>query len=517
MAAIPGINSTAFYRYADASWELAVVVLAVLGLDDIARRRTPRRVVVRSALLTAAVAAWAGLAAWGVMGGAKTFTVGHHGRGQPYVIASWVLAGVVLAALVIGSWRSGRNSGSDLNRRTRQMKRRGRVLAAAAICVESTLLLGFTYASAPPPSPLQLGSVAWLQAHLGTYRFATLGPIQPNYGSFFGIAQANTTDLPIDKDWVIYVNSELDTNSPTLIFTGAATKDPQAESPADEFTSHLANFEAVGVRYVVTNANGLDVIGSRFPTPGTPSWPAGPRVVYRDSFAEIWQLPNAAPLFSLLPASPKNSVDTSLVGAGCSVTGLGFDQATVTCSRPSVLLRQVEYIPGWSASVNGRAVAVNQVPFGPPGLFQEIAVPAGTSTIQFTFLPPHEFLAFAAALIALIALVGSFFVTSVRLSRLRRRPRSHGLPRGLHIASPLEALGRSPNRPVTAAPRHRVSAPPKTGKTRVPRGTQATRPPRGSLPPRPSRATPPPRHRISDPRKRGTGTSTDDEGNGTRD
>ena len=233
MAGIPGINATAFYRYADASWELAIVVLAVLGLDDVARLLTPRRVLVRSGLLTAGLAAWAGAAVWGVMGGAATFTAGHHGRGDPYIVASWLLAGVVLAALLIGGWRSARNFAADLSRRTRQIKRRGRILAAAAICAESVLLLGFTYGSAPPPTTLQLGSVAWLQSHLGTYRFATMGPIQPNYGSFFQIAQANTTDLPIASDWVVYVNSMLDTNSPTLIFTGAATIDPQAESPAD--------------------------------------------------------------------------------------------------------------------------------------------------------------------------------------------------------------------------------------------------------------------------------------------
>ncbi len=406
------------------------------------------------------------------MGRAKTTTTGHHGSGDPYIIASWVLAGVVLTGLMIGGWRSARNSGSDLSRRTRQIKRRGRILAAAAICAESVLLLGFTYGSAPPPAQMQLGSVAWLQDHLGTYRFATLGPIQPNYGSYFGITQANTTDLPISSDWVIYVNSMLDTNSPTLIFTGAATVDPQAESPADEFTSHLANFEAIGVRYIVTNANGLDVLGSRFPTPGTAPWPRGPRVVYRDRFAEIWQLPSPAPLFSLLPASPRNSVDTSFVGAGCSVTGDGPDQATVTCTRPSVLLRQVADIPGWSASVNGKPVSVQKDPFGSHGLFQELPVPAGTSTVQFTFLPPYEFPAFAAAFLALVAILGSFLLTPERLRRLRRLRWRPAGPRG----EPSRAWRR---RPVAGPPRHRVSAPPRRRPTGPPRHRVRGRPPRG--------------------------------------
>ncbi|HWD51482.1 MAG TPA: hypothetical protein VG412_03715 [Acidimicrobiales bacterium] len=507
LAAIPGINSTAFYRYADASWELALVVLAVLGMDDVARRLTPRRVLARSTLLTAGLVAWAGLAAWTVMARAKTVTAGHHGSGDPYIVASWALAGVVLAGLLIGGWRSGGNAGSDLNRRVRQVKRRGRILAAGAICAESVLLLGFTYASAPPPSALQLGSVAWLQTHLGTYRFATLGPIQPNYGSSFGIAQANTTDLPIASDWVTYVNSMLDTNSPTLIFTGAATVDPQAESPADEFTSHLANFEAIGVRYVVTNANGLDVVGSRFPTPGTAAWPTGPRVVYRDSFAEIWQLPTPAPLFSLLPASPKNSVDTNFVGAGCSVTGHGWDQATVTCSRPSVLLRQVEDIPGWSASVNGNAVAVQKVPFGPKGLFQEVPLPAGTSTVQFNFLPPYEFPAFAAVVLGLLAIIGSFFVTSGRLALPRWRPRLPG---------PRPARPRTPRgRTVNPKPRHRVSGPSTRLPTGPPRHRVGGRPEPGSRPepdggPKPGRGRRNPGRGTSEP-----GRATSEPGPGT--
>ena len=423
MAAVPAINATAFFRYANPSWELAVVILAVLGLDDIACRVTRRGVLVGSAVLTGAMVAWAGMTAWPVMAHAGTTTPGH-GNHQVYVIWSMAFAGLVLVLLVVGGWRAARRSGAAPSRRTKQIRRRGRILAATAICVESTLLLGFTYASAPPPPTLHLGSVTWLQAHLGTYRFATLGPIQPNYGSYFGIAEVNTTDLPEPSDWVIYVNSELDTNSPALLFTGAAIIDRQAQSPAAEFTSHLANFEAVGVRYIVTNANGLDVIGARFPTAGTTTWPGGPRVVYHDSFAEIWELPTPAPLFSLVAGSPENSVDTTtFVGAGCTVSGQGWDQATVTCSRPSMLIRQVQFMPGWSADVNGNPVAVNKVPFGPTGLFQEVSVPSGRSIVRFNFLPPHETAAILVAFLAGVVLIGSF--PRVRGYRPRRSHQTH--------------------------------------------------------------------------------------------
>lgn len=42
MNAIPGVKWTIFIRYASPSWELALVVLAVLGLDDLIRRSTAR-------------------------------------------------------------------------------------------------------------------------------------------------------------------------------------------------------------------------------------------------------------------------------------------------------------------------------------------------------------------------------------------------------------------------------------------------------------------------------------------
>ncbi|HWE67265.1 MAG TPA: hypothetical protein VG298_11545, partial [Acidimicrobiales bacterium] len=40
--ALPGMGDVAFYRYANASWELAVIVLAAFGLDDVLRKRVPR-------------------------------------------------------------------------------------------------------------------------------------------------------------------------------------------------------------------------------------------------------------------------------------------------------------------------------------------------------------------------------------------------------------------------------------------------------------------------------------------
>ncbi|MCY0876853.1 MAG: YfhO family protein, partial [Firmicutes bacterium] len=53
---------------------------------------------------------------------------------------------------------------------------------------------------------------------------------------------------------------------------------------------------------------------------------------------------------------------------------------------PTVLVRRELYFPGWTAKVNGKSVPIHEY----KSLFQSIQVPAGRSTVVFTYLPPHE-------------------------------------------------------------------------------------------------------------------------------
>jgi hypothetical protein len=243
---------------------------------------------------------------------------------------------------------------------------------------------------------------------LGIYRFATLGPIQPNYGSYYRIAELNANELPLPRAFTAYVASKLDSNIVPFEFTGGYSSDPAGPTPAEEFTRNLAAFEAVGVRYVVVAASGHDPTGSPFPSPGTPVWPAGPRLVHRDVWAEIWELPDPAPAFSLEDAPT------------CRVVPLGWDAARVSCPHPTVLLRRVQTAPGWSAETGATTLAVTGAPSGPKGLFQAVTVPAGTTTVQFRFLPPGEWWAVPLSVLAWLAMAASLVVT------WRRRPGGGG-------------------------------------------------------------------------------------------
>jgi hypothetical protein len=413
LASVPGLRLIAFYRYGDPTWELAVVVLAALGLDDVARRRTRFRVL---ALSVGGVAAAAVVAAWVAYRDLST-ALGPTGSVQlhrhRFATGSLAFALAVLGVLLVGGWlAAGRPTGTPAGGESPDAdsarRRWGRAAMAAVVSVEAVAMLGVTYLSAPRPATADTGAVTWLQTHLGTYRFATLGPIQPNYGSYYRIAEVNVNELPLPRAWTRYVATHLDSNTVPFEFTGGYASDPAGPKPAEEFTRNLSAFEAVGVRYVVVAASGLDPTGSRFPGPGLSPWPSGPLLVHRDGWSEIWQLPDPAPAFSLSGAR------------GCTVTAVDWDHARVTCDHPAVLVRRVQQAPGWTAEAGGRSLSVTAARSGPAGLFQQVTIPAGTTMVRFRYLPPGEWWAGPLAVLAWSGLAASAVAT--RRERRRRDP-----------------------------------------------------------------------------------------------
>jgi uncharacterized membrane protein YfhO len=65
--------------------------------------------------------------------------------------------------------------------------------------------------------------------------------------------------------------------------------------------------------------------------------------------------------------------------------------------------------------VNGKTVTINESDHA----YQSVSVPAGTSTVTFKFLPPHEELAMLAGLLGGLFLVYSW----IRERRPSQRPR----------------------------------------------------------------------------------------------
>jgi hypothetical protein len=374
---LPAFHSIAFYRYSQASWELAVIVLAAFGMDDMAHRNLRPIVVMGAGTCALGAVAWAGSQAWPVMTSATGYA---HPRA--FTVASIVLAVVGVAVVVVGGLLS--------SRRVRpQGSRTGRYLVAGAVAVEAAVLFAVPLLSAPRPAPTDMALVQFLQRHLGLSRFATLGPVQPNFGSLFGLAEVDVNDLPVPKDFTRYLERSLDGNTDPLIFTGTTESNPTGPGPAQELTSHLAAYEAVGVKFVVTPASGLDVTGSPWPPAGlTPA----PRRVYADSVADVWRLPSTTPFFST-------------TGAPCAIHPDGFAAVTVTCTGPADLRRLELAMPGWHADAGSSTATIRSA-----GPFQSVRVGSGITRVDFSFTPPYGNAAIAAALVGMVFIFGSFFI-----------------------------------------------------------------------------------------------------------
>lgn len=246
-------------------------------------------------------------------------------------------------------------------RRAPTPTRRGVVLAAAVMS-EAVLLFALPVMRYPRSAKVDLASVRFLQARLGLQRFVTLGPISANYGSYFGIGQVNHNDLPVPQRWVDYARRHLDPNADPIVFGPS--------SPA-AFAERISAYAAIGTKYVVTHADR--------PIQGL-------QEVHADPVARVYRLPGARSYFA---------------ASGCSIVERGRLQVELNCARPATLERLELFMEGWSATVSGQAAQV--LPAGE--LFQAVRVPAGRSTVEFSFRPPYMPVGYVLAALGLLGLL----------------------------------------------------------------------------------------------------------------
>ncbi len=344
LGVLPGMPDLAFFRYASASIELAIVVLVSLGLDDLARMPPARRRVVGIAVASLAVFALAAI-------GARPLVdqLGPVFSQRPYYKGSVAWGAViVLAAAAAALVR---------NHRARAL------LVTVVLAGDAMALFAVPELSAPRSVSTDLAPVAYLQRHLGQSRFFTLGPLQPNYGSYFGIASLNANDLPVPSAYTRFVHSRLDGFVDPTVFVGnsGGGRSPFAPSPQQELLKHLGDYRAAGVTHVLTPAG-----------QALPQSPSTFKLVFRSPSAWIYHLAGAASYFT--------STDPR-----CTARSSSRESADLTCAGPSVLIRRETALPGWSARVDDRSVAVRPH----EGIFQAVAVGAGSHRVAFTYSPPN--------------------------------------------------------------------------------------------------------------------------------
>jgi hypothetical protein len=385
--ALPFMGHVGAYRYLSPSVAFAAVVLAALGADDLRRVEVPRWFAGVAVFGATGIAAGAALSGWSVARaishapGASDWTTGSLAWGFG------VLAVAGAAAIGRGRWRMG--------------------VVLACVVVDALGMYVTPELSAPRAVSQDSRLVSYLQHHDASGRFFTLGPVQPDYGTYFGVMEADVNDLPIPKAYHRYIATHLDTNT-ALQFTGTVMRDPSGPTPLQELAAHFAAYEAIGVREVVAFAGSIP-----------PSTAAALRLreVYADRFADVYSTPRPAPFYQ--------------ASRNCTLSHPLIDSVKVHCRGPGTLIRRELYMAGWSATTrSGMALPLRSAADPSSDLAQVVRVPTGVWTVEYSFTPPHEEAALGAMCVGALGMaVPFFFAPGARRGGPRRwaRWRARGL------------------------------------------------------------------------------------------
>ena len=369
---IPLVSNASFPRYVTPSCEMAMVLLAGLGLWDFAASTSARR-----RLLVASVAATL-ILLWSVHE-AGPFNHGVTMSHKAHVVF-WLLGALpffcVLAYAVLS--RLGRFAWAP-------------IVIALIVVGESLVMYVVPTGEAPKQITIDQAPITYLQTHEGEYRFVDFAVIFPNWGTQYQLNSLGAIDLPFPRAFKNFIEQQLypglKPGNQFVIKNGMAGIQMMETMVA----THLRAYENASAKYLV------------FPS----AVPLDPRLasqgviqVFHDSLATIYQLPHPRALFS----SPN---------AGCRVQSSAPSLAVATCKSPSTITWTELSMKGWSATVNGESVPITTV----DGVYQQVPVPAGTSSVTFSFRPPHELLALALFALAVIFLILSLVDERHPLSR----------------------------------------------------------------------------------------------------
>ena len=354
---IPGIALTVFARYAQPSWALALVILAAWGLDALRRgpgaRPGAQALACLAPLLAVASAALFSDHLW------------------PYLIENVRMRNWALGSAV---WALGTSAACLWLIRRSGDERRRRALAAVLV-VDAVMMFSIPRLSAPRAGDVDYASMRFLRDHLGMQRFFSMGPIEPNYGAYFGLGQVNHNYLPLPKNWAEFVRTRLDTRTGTPPFGSEVFNGARHRGDGNsgwQLYANIDSYREAGVRFVVVSH---------------PHVLVHPFVPVRESAAmKIYELPGFAPYLETR-------------GATCRIEAPRRTEMTVDCAAAATLVRRELYFPGWRATVDGAAAKVE--PHGP--IFQSIALPAGRSTVRFAYAPPGIGWAWLACAVGVLA------------------------------------------------------------------------------------------------------------------
>jgi hypothetical protein len=372
---VPFVDTASVPRYVMPSCELALIILAVLGMNELLHCSRARRHLFFVSLFMIIVV-FGGVVAARQLNRGLTLSTGQR--------VLFVVLGVApFAVLTILSVLSRLPATSFTVS-----------IVALSLVGESLLWFVIPTIAAPRSISIDYAPIDYLRLHQGEERFLDLSVLHPNWGSQFGLDAVNAIDLPFPATFKEFIQRELYPGvKPANAFTWDRPTGVIAQE--SELVTHFAAYEGASVKYVLSPSS--LVISSELTALGV-------REVFRDATATIYELPHPRPFFS--------------ASSGCHVKSNDVNSAVVTCTRQGSVLRTELSMAGWSANVNGRASTITTI----NGVYQQVGVPAGTSTVTYGFVPPHEQVALALGLLA-----GLFLASSLLYERRStRRPTVNG-------------------------------------------------------------------------------------------
>ncbi len=391
---IPILSSAAFSRYFPPTYELAAIVLAAMAITYVWEKQTEdRKRIVQIGLGATAFSLVAILGAalisrseYHVLANAHAPYIRHFYYGS----IAWGLGIVTLV-------------GAGLVFSRNKIARYG-ILAVLLLDVGAMYIVPML--SAPRHATMDYKPVQFLRANLGDQRMFSLGPIQPNYGSYYRVASVNINDVPQPSSYSAYITSKLDSNVNPINFTGTNSADGKKIQPPEAFLKNISNYEAIGVKYVITFPDLFSASQVRA---------AGLKLVFHDEISDIYQLPDPKPYVSTLSGT-------------CTTQAVGWDEIDANCPTASTILRLEQFFPGWTATLDGKPITIDSY----KGLMQTVTVPAGRHMIRFYFEPPHVKLTYVLFAGVVVIAVAEYCASDWTRKNLKRLAQTVGADEWQH-------------------------------------------------------------------------------------
>jgi hypothetical protein len=343
---IPGMGPVAFFRYANPTWIMAMIILAALCVDDLSRRDLR----LWRVWLAAGISGLALINGWDA---GRTIVHEVATKGVPihrYFVASYLWGFLSLVVLVAAA----------------VLCRYRRVMALAIVCAllaaEAVVMFGIPSLSAPRSGTPDAGLDAFMSGLArdsadGTdlsRMYAIAGGPNANYGSFYNVASINVNDNPAPALWVQYVQQRL---APSITNGRLASL---GGLQMVELGKHLSGYQQAAVSWIIV-PRGTQLHG------------------ILQTALMLYATTQTKNIYRLTGAADYASAATP----GCVVAPRSRTQFDVTCSAPGTLVRRELNYGGWTASVGGRSAAISAY----DTFFQSVRVPTGHSVVTFRFDP----------------------------------------------------------------------------------------------------------------------------------